>query len=76
MFALDFIPNGKGGGGPDGEHLITSPSSIKSHTHSHTTHSVRSRSRSNSMTSNVSGISGARIKAPHTEGHIKWITTL
>lgn len=32
------------------------------------------RLRSNSMTSSVSD--GHKIKPPHTEGHIKWLTTM
>ena len=67
MFALDYISNGKAVGLTDGEH-IASPPNPKTTT-------TTTRARSNSMTSCVSS-DGIKIKPPHTEGHIKWLTTV
>ncbi|XP_067929994.1 WD repeat-containing protein 5B-like [Watersipora subatra] len=63
MFALDYMSNGRTVGITDGLQAAQS-SNTKPVT----------RTRSNSMTSSVSD--GARLRPPHTEGHIKWLTTV
>ena len=75
MFALDFISNGKpNNNGPmDGEHIIT-PTRAAGMAGATAAATNTTRARSNSMTSSVSD--GVKTKPPHTEGHIKWLTTV
>lgn len=65
MYALDYMSNGNNGifGGEEKD-LIATPTPRSQHTN---------RTRSNSLSSSMSE---ARVKAPHTEGHIKWLTTM